>query len=107
MEFLKGARLLNTIFEHSRPNLVSKTPDNFIFRMLHKLVIGRGQVYPDRASDHHILLFIFHLRLTSHPRSILFLLGTGTVGTSRGDAARMLKQCAYQMKRQLQMSDDK
>ena len=47
-----------------------------------KLLLGRSWVYPVGVLHHHNFI-IFQLWLTSHPRSTVVLLDTGTPGTSR------------------------
>ena len=46
------------------------------------LLLGRSGVYPVGVL-HHYIFIISQLWLTSHPRSIVILLDTGTPGTSR------------------------
>ena len=57
-----------------------------------QLVVARSQIYPDGVLNHHVLLVITHLWLTSHLRGKLFLLDTGTPCTGREDAVRMLTE---------------
>ena len=47
-----------------------------------KLLLGRSRVYPV-GELHHYIFIISQLWLTSHPRSTVVLLDTGTPGTSR------------------------
>ena len=54
-----------------------------------KASVGRELSLSDDVL-HHYIFIISLLRLTSHLRSILFLMGTGTPGTSRDDTVRML-----------------
>ena len=44
-------------------------------------MLGRSRVYPVGVL-HHYIFIISQLRLTSHPRSTVVLLDTGTPGTS-------------------------
>ena len=47
------------------------------------LSLGRSRVYPVGVPNHYTCIFIiFQLWLTSHPRSVVALLDTGTPGIS-------------------------
>ena len=49
---------------------------------LNYLLLGRSRVYPDGVL-HNYIFIIAQLWLTSHPRTTVVLLDTGTPGTSK------------------------
>ena len=67
--------------ELATPGLQTQCSSHWAIQ-LKKLLLGRSWVYPVGVLHHHIFI-ISQLWLTSHPRSTVVLLDTGTPGTSR------------------------
>ena len=53
-------------------------------------MLGKTQVYSDAVLYHYVSFIITYLWLTSHLRTILFLLYAGTPGTRREKTVKLL-----------------
>ena len=74
-------RMPKVRLELATPGLQTQCSSHWAIQ-LNKLLLGRSWVYPVGVL-HHYIFIISQLWLTSHPKSTVVLLDTGTLGTSR------------------------